>query len=374
MELKFIQAKFIRPNPKQPRREIPRDILDEMEASVQTDGLVNPIKVRSIGDGQFETVFGHIRLSAFGPEEVIPCLVEEEMTEDRRDREAWLENYLRRDLSGGEHEDFIYAKWKQIGGTLETPKWEETAKSLGIHRRQYVNDHIVSKEMRRRFKSSAPDELSTDVLARIFRAGDTWDEREAILGKIERGEIGGTRSEFRNFLQTYRRAKETAPKVSKAILEGTVEPESVRQTLEDDRASSKIKARIGKEPELEDAWVEELRERKEYTDTLQRKAQRIEETIERTREEEAAEDEAHLLAEDSEEAQELVETVDIRAQEDLRRLRRIEELYDKTRWMTTADVPDGEEARARAVDLLQRTEKHVVGLLRQLGIYGEVVS
>ena len=374
MELKFIQAKFIRPNPKQPRREIPRDILDEMEASVQTDGLVNPIKVRSIGDGQFETVFGHIRLSAFGPEEAIPCLVEEEMTEDRRDREAWLENYLRRDLSGREREDFIYAKWKQIGGTLETPKWEETAKSLGIHRGQYVNDHIVAKEMRRRFKSSAPDELSTDVLARIFRAGDTWDEREAILGKIDRGEIAGTRSEFRNFLQTYRRAKETAPKVSRAILEGTIEPESVRQTLEDDKAPSKIKARIEKEPELEDAWVEELQERKEYTDTLQRKAQRIQETIERTREEEAAEDEAHLLAEDSEEAQELVETVDIRAQEDLRRLRRIEELYDKTRWMTTADVPDGEEARARAVDLLQRTEKHVVGLLRQLGIYGEVVS
>ncbi len=374
MELKFIQAKFIRPNPKQPRREIPRDILDEMEASVKTDGLVNPIKVRSIGDGQFETVFGHIRLTAFGPEEVIPCLVEEEMTEDHRDREAWLENYLRRDLSGGEREDFIYAKWKQIGGTLETPKWEETAKSLGIHRGQYVNDHIVSKEMRRRFKSSAPDELSTDVLARIFRAGDTWDEREAILGKIERGEIAGTRSEFRNFLQTYRRAKETAPKVSKAILEGTIEPESVRQTLEDDKATSKIKARIEKEPELEDAWIQELEERKEYTDTLQRKAQRIHETIERTREEEAAEDEAHLLAEDSEKAQELVETVDIRAQEDLRRLRRIEELYDKTRWMTTADVPDGDEARARAVDLLQRIEKHVVGLLRQLGIYGEVVS
>ncbi len=374
MELKFIEAKFIRPNPKQPRREIPRDILDEMEMSVKTDGLVNPIKVRSIGDGQFETVFGHIRLSAFGSEEVVPCLVEEDMTEDRRDREAWLENYLRRDLSSQEREDFIYAKWKELGGTLEIPKWGETATMLGIHRDRYVADHVLAKEMRLKLESPVTGDSGTDVLARIFRAADTWDEREAIIGKMERGEIGTSQHDVREFLRTYRRAKETSPKVSEGILEGTIAPESVRQTLDDDETTSKIKSRIEKEPDLEDAWVEELEDRKEYTDTLKRKAQRIEETIERTREEEAAEDEAHLLAENSKETQEVVETVDIRAQEDLRRLRRIEELYDKTRWMTTADVPDGEEARARAVDLLQRTEKHVVGLLRQLGIYGEVVS
>jgi ParB family chromosome partitioning protein len=62
-ELQRIPVARIRPNPFQPRREFEPAALAELESSIRTSGLLQPITVRRKGDG-FELVAGERRLRA----------------------------------------------------------------------------------------------------------------------------------------------------------------------------------------------------------------------------------------------------------------------------------------------------------------------
>jgi len=62
-ELQRIATARIRPNPYQPRREFDPAALAELEASIRTNGLLQPITVRRMGDS-FELVAGERRLRA----------------------------------------------------------------------------------------------------------------------------------------------------------------------------------------------------------------------------------------------------------------------------------------------------------------------
>lgn len=53
----------IRPNPFQPRREFAKAELDELEASMRTSGLLQPVAVRAVEDG-YELIAGERRLRA----------------------------------------------------------------------------------------------------------------------------------------------------------------------------------------------------------------------------------------------------------------------------------------------------------------------
>ena len=71
-----IAVKKIRANPYQPRREISEKQVKELAQSIQSEGLLQPIVVRSVGKS-FELIAGERRLSAFKflREEQIPCRV-----------------------------------------------------------------------------------------------------------------------------------------------------------------------------------------------------------------------------------------------------------------------------------------------------------
>lgn len=62
-ELQRIPTSRIRPNPYQPRREFDPATLAELEASIRTNGLLQPITVRRKGDG-YELIAGERRLRA----------------------------------------------------------------------------------------------------------------------------------------------------------------------------------------------------------------------------------------------------------------------------------------------------------------------
>ncbi len=62
-ELQKIQLSRIRPNPFQPRREFDPDEMKELEASLRSSGLLQPISVRRHGDS-FELIAGERRVRA----------------------------------------------------------------------------------------------------------------------------------------------------------------------------------------------------------------------------------------------------------------------------------------------------------------------
>src|SRR5919109_3026741 len=59
-----IPVKQIRPNPYQPRRDFRPEDLSELEASLKTSGLLQPITVRKLGSESYELVIGERRLRA----------------------------------------------------------------------------------------------------------------------------------------------------------------------------------------------------------------------------------------------------------------------------------------------------------------------
>ncbi len=92
----------IRPNPVQPRREFAPEAMAELESSVREHGVLQPIVLRSAGDG-YEIVAGERRwraASAAGLKE-IPAVVRE-VSDDQMLALALVENLQREDLNAME--------------------------------------------------------------------------------------------------------------------------------------------------------------------------------------------------------------------------------------------------------------------------------
>lgn len=90
----------IRPNPHQPRKEFNEERLEELAASIEAHGLIQPITVRYIGEKRFELISGERRLRASklaGLEE-IPSYIRE-VNDDDIISYALIENIQREDLN-----------------------------------------------------------------------------------------------------------------------------------------------------------------------------------------------------------------------------------------------------------------------------------
>jgi ParB family transcriptional regulator, chromosome partitioning protein len=89
----------ISPNPRQPRRSFDEEALDELAASITEVGLLQPVVVRKLGDGQYELVMGERRWRASQRAglEFIPAIVRETPDTDML-RDALLENLHRQQL------------------------------------------------------------------------------------------------------------------------------------------------------------------------------------------------------------------------------------------------------------------------------------
>jgi ParB family chromosome partitioning protein len=89
----------VTPNPRQPRRTFDEEALEELAASITEVGLLQPVVVRKIGDGNYELVMGERRWRASQRAglEYIPAIVRETPDTDML-RDALLENLHRQQL------------------------------------------------------------------------------------------------------------------------------------------------------------------------------------------------------------------------------------------------------------------------------------
>lgn len=132
--LEFIALDRIRPNPRQPRVTFDRDELEELTASVQAVGVLQPIVVRPCGDG-YELIMGERRLRAARAAglETISALVRVTLDEDLL-RDALLENIHRSNLNALEEAAAYEALLADFGVTHE-----ELADRLGKSRSAVSN-------------------------------------------------------------------------------------------------------------------------------------------------------------------------------------------------------------------------------------------
>ena len=98
--VRHIQVDQIQPNPEQPRLVFDEEALQELAASIREHGVLQPILVRPLDDGEFQLIAGERRWRASKAAglETIPALVEE-IDDDTALEISIIENLQREDLS-----------------------------------------------------------------------------------------------------------------------------------------------------------------------------------------------------------------------------------------------------------------------------------
>ncbi|NIH77666.1 ParB/RepB/Spo0J family partition protein [Amycolatopsis viridis] len=130
-----IPTSAVKPNPKQPRQVFDEDALAELEHSIREFGLMQPIVVRELGNGEYELVMGERRLRASQRAELehIPAIVRQTADEAML-RDALLENIHRVQLNPLEEA----AAYQQLLDEFEVTH-EELATRIGRSRPVITN-------------------------------------------------------------------------------------------------------------------------------------------------------------------------------------------------------------------------------------------
>jgi ParB family chromosome partitioning protein len=122
------------PNPRQPRRNLPKDSLQELANSIKEQGVIEPILTRMRG-GKYETVAGERRWRAakLAGLSVIPSIVKD-FTDEQSLELALIENLQREDLNPMDEAEGYSRLIQEFKLTQE-----EVAKKVGKNRATVTN-------------------------------------------------------------------------------------------------------------------------------------------------------------------------------------------------------------------------------------------
>jgi ParB family transcriptional regulator, chromosome partitioning protein len=99
-ELRELPIELIKPNPNQPRTKIDPDGLAGLASSIEANGVVQPLLVRSLPDGSYELIAGERRWRAAQEAGLakVPAVVRDQELAERL-QVALIENMVREDLN-----------------------------------------------------------------------------------------------------------------------------------------------------------------------------------------------------------------------------------------------------------------------------------
>lgn len=102
-ELKQIPIEYLQPGKYQPRKDMANEALEELASSIKSQGIIQPIVVRSVGENKYEIIAGERRWRAaqIAELDIVPCLVKE-IPDDAAVAIALIENIQREDLNAME--------------------------------------------------------------------------------------------------------------------------------------------------------------------------------------------------------------------------------------------------------------------------------
>lgn len=202
MEFKMIPIDKIQPNPFQPRQTFGKESLKELADSMKDASVIQPIVVRRYKEG-FQIIAGERRWRAasLGGLKEIPALVKDVAEEDVL-IESLVENLHRQNLESVEEEKAIFQLWES--GRWKT--YSELGKAMGKSE-AWITSHIQAKRIRDESVHAHPT-ISTRTIHDV--AGLDKEEREAVLGKVEKGEI--KTPEVRDYARVIKTAPETIKK------------------------------------------------------------------------------------------------------------------------------------------------------------------
>jgi ParB family chromosome partitioning protein len=102
-ELQKLPIEQLRPGKYQPRKDMSPDALEELSASIKSQGIIQPIVVRPLGENSYEIIAGERRWRAAQLAEIdlVPCLIKD-VPDEAAVAIALIENIQREDLNAME--------------------------------------------------------------------------------------------------------------------------------------------------------------------------------------------------------------------------------------------------------------------------------
>ncbi|NOX94951.1 MAG: ParB/RepB/Spo0J family partition protein [Alphaproteobacteria bacterium] len=130
-----LPIEYLRANANQPRRIFDQTAIEELAASIRSNGMLQPILVRPIGGDDYEIVAGERRWRAAQRAKLhnVPVIIRE-LTDQETAEIALIENVQRVDLNPAE-EASAYCRLADIYGRTQ----EEIAKAVGKSRSHVAN-------------------------------------------------------------------------------------------------------------------------------------------------------------------------------------------------------------------------------------------
>ena len=102
-ELQKLPIEWLTPGKYQPRKDMSQDALEDLASSIRSQGVIQPIVVRQIGDESYEIIAGERRwrASQLAQLDVIPCIIKD-VPDEAAVAIALIENIQREDLNAME--------------------------------------------------------------------------------------------------------------------------------------------------------------------------------------------------------------------------------------------------------------------------------
>ncbi|MBU2978430.1 ParB/RepB/Spo0J family partition protein [Alteromonas sp. C1M14] len=102
-ELRKLPIEFLTPGKYQPRKDMSPEALDELASSIRSQGVIQPIVVRTLSDNKYEIIAGERRWRAaqLAKLDVVPCLIKN-VPDEAAVAIALIENIQREDLNAME--------------------------------------------------------------------------------------------------------------------------------------------------------------------------------------------------------------------------------------------------------------------------------
>lgn len=191
-QIHYLPVDFIDPNPHQPRQHFDHSQLEELIASIQTHGVIQPIVVTPKEGGRYELVAGERRLRAskIAGLETIPALVRT-ATEQQKLELALIENVVRQDLNPLEEAEAYLQLQNEFNLTQE-----DLAKRTGKSRPQVANT-IRLLQLPQEIKDALRQGKISSSNARTLLSLPSDEERLALFRSMLEGNFTVRQTEAR---------------------------------------------------------------------------------------------------------------------------------------------------------------------------------
>ncbi|MCY7295405.1 ParB/RepB/Spo0J family partition protein [Alteromonas sp. a30] len=134
-ELQKLPIEFLQPGKYQPRKDMVSEALEELAASIRSQGIIQPIVVRQIATEKYEIIAGERRwrASQLAGLDEIPCLIKE-VPDEAAVAIALIENIQREDLNAMEEAQALHRLMNEFELTHQ-----ELAEAVGKSRTAVTN-------------------------------------------------------------------------------------------------------------------------------------------------------------------------------------------------------------------------------------------